>query len=145
MNSEINRAATMNPAQIPWLNPSRLAQIGYFQINTTHSNTVLQCQFCSMQLTTWTSADSELEMHLRNSPWCPILNNKAIDNIPIDPQALQDALLPPTPQTLPIEISTPVLTPIEYASIYHNYNHWTMRKNSFPIGIRIIGQTKIAS
>jgi len=91
---------------------------------------VLKCHFCGISITHWFPSDDETAIHKQLAPWCPLFNNAAIQNIPIDQQLLYKTLQPPPPQYNPIEVYFPHTAHTTRNDIYNNYTDWQQRKNS---------------
>ncbi|KAG4068121.1 hypothetical protein HA402_001546 [Bradysia odoriphaga] len=128
MESEANRVATFYPQTATYLDAALLARTGFYQTVTEDTTITLQCYFCTTQLTQWSQSDDEVTIHRQSAPWCPILNNAAATNIPIDEDKLKEVLQPPPKQKDPVAIYFVTMLPQARSYIYKQFLCDSMRK-----------------
>uniref|UniRef100_A0A182NKN4 RING-type domain-containing protein n=1 Tax=Anopheles dirus TaxID=7168 RepID=A0A182NKN4_9DIPT len=86
-NRESDRLQTFTGWPIPFISPSHLARWGFYY---TGQRDIVQCYFCRCKLGQWNKADEVKLEHLRLSLQCPLMNKRRTDNVPIDPNFLDE-------------------------------------------------------
>lgn len=69
-----------------------LAKTGFYFIGPYDQ---VKCYFCKVEVGRWESGDNEVSEHSRWSPNCPLLKRRETTNVPLEPSAELDQLLPP--------------------------------------------------
>lgn len=69
-----------------------LAKTGFYYIGLQDQ---VKCYFCKVVVGFWEKNDNELKEHKRWSPNCPLLRRRETTNVPLEPVAELDKLLPP--------------------------------------------------
>lgn len=69
-----------------------LAKTGFYFIGPRDQ---VKCYFCKVEVGHWEPEDNEVAEHIRWSPNCPLLKRRETTNIPCEPVAELDELLPP--------------------------------------------------
>lgn len=93
LNREEARLVTFDNENwnVPFLNKSKLAQIGFYYIGPRDT---VRCHFCRVEIGMWEPDDDCFTEHSRWSPSCPLLRRQQTDNVPIDAEDL-NLILPP--------------------------------------------------
>lgn len=97
---------------VPFLNKSRLAQIGFYYIGPPDT---VKCHFCRVEIGKWEPDDDCFTEHSRWSPSCPLLRRQQTDNVPIDAEDLNQILPPITYDTCGLSGGGVLIRPNAYA------------------------------
>lgn len=97
---------------VPFLNKSKLAQIGFYYIGPQDT---VKCHFCRVEIGKWEADDDCFTEHSRWSPSCPLLRRQQTDNVPIDAEALNQILPPITYDTCGLSGGGVLIRPNAYA------------------------------
>lgn len=97
---------------VPFLNTSQLAQIGFYYIGPQDT---VRCHFCRVEIGKWEPDDHCFTEHSRWSPSCPLLRRQQTDNVPIDAEALNQILPPITYDTCGVRGGGVLIRPNAYA------------------------------
>uniref|UniRef100_A0A182I2W5 Uncharacterized protein n=2 Tax=Anopheles arabiensis TaxID=7173 RepID=A0A182I2W5_ANOAR len=86
LNYEINRLRTYDLLwTVPYIYPEELARWGFFY---TGYRDCVRCYFCRIELGGWDEHDVVIEEHLKWSPHCRLMTKRPTNNVPIDPDFL---------------------------------------------------------
>ncbi|KAM7357814.1 death-associated inhibitor of apoptosis 1 isoform 1-T5 [Cochliomyia hominivorax] len=88
---EDERLKTFDCWPLDWLDKKQLAMSGMFYMGEDDKT---KCYFCEVEIGRWEREDQPVPEHLRWSPNCPLLRRRTTNNVPINCEAL-DRLLPP--------------------------------------------------
>lgn len=88
---EENRLATFNNWPLSFIQPEKLAQLGFYYIGQPD---MVKCYFCRVEIGMWEDGDDVLTDHLRWSASCPLIRRRDTTNIPLDAEEL-NRVLPP--------------------------------------------------
>lgn len=69
-----------------------LAKTGFYLVGPEDQ---VKCYFCKVEIGHWEQDDNEVAEHSRWSPNCPLLKRRETANVPLEPVAELDGLLPP--------------------------------------------------
>lgn len=89
-NSEVNRLHSFSRWNVPYISKELLARYGFYYIGP---GDLVGCHFCQVEIGMWEPTDNVLSEHIRWSPRCPLLRKRSPQNIPIDPDFLNEELL----------------------------------------------------
>ncbi|XP_058066267.1 death-associated inhibitor of apoptosis 1-like [Anopheles bellator] len=87
LNKEVCRVATFTGWPVSFISPSELARYGFYY---TGSEDTVKCSFCRIEISMWEEHDNVIEEHLRWSPRCPLLMKLRTENVPINPNFLDN-------------------------------------------------------
>ncbi len=91
-HKEENRLATFKNWTVPFINPGKLAMIGFFW--PEDSSDIVKCYFCGVKIGAWVNGDDVLTEHQRWSQECPLIRRRRTKNVPLDIAEI-DKILPP--------------------------------------------------
>ncbi|XP_052861636.1 death-associated inhibitor of apoptosis 1-like [Anopheles cruzii] len=88
LNREICRLGTFTSSwPVSFINPSELARYGFFYTGIADR---VKCYFCEVEVGMWEEQDNVITEHLRWSPRCPLLRKRTTNNVPINPNFLDN-------------------------------------------------------
>ncbi|XP_023296097.1 death-associated inhibitor of apoptosis 1 [Lucilia cuprina] len=90
---EDERLKTFNTWPVVWLDKKELAMSGMFYMGEGDKT---KCYFCEVEIGRWEPEDQPVPEHLRWSPNCPLLRRRTTNNVPINCEALERLLPPPS-------------------------------------------------
>nr|ASC55649.1 thread [Delia radicum] len=90
---EDERLKTFESWPLEWLDKKQLAMSGMFYMGDGDKT---KCYFCEVEIGRWEREDQPVPEHLRWSPNCPLLRRRTTNNVPINCEALERLLPPPS-------------------------------------------------
>lgn len=90
---EDERLKTFDSWPLDWLDKKQLAMSGMFYMGESDKT---KCYFCEVEIGRWEREDQPVPEHLRWSPNCPLLRRRTTNNVPINCEALERLLPPPS-------------------------------------------------
>lgn len=85
LNREEDRLQTFISWPVVNVSPAELARWGFFYAG---SGDVVRCYFCKIELGNWEETDVVSQEHLRWSRFCPLMRKLPTNNVPLDPNFL---------------------------------------------------------
>lgn len=85
------------------ITPKDLALVGFYY---TGINDLVKCNFCGIEVGEWKEGDKAYDEHMQIFSNCPLLNNLAPHNTPIDNNLLQLTLQPPDYANINVRIAS---------------------------------------
>lgn len=86
LNREKHRLHTFKRWPIDFISIEKLAKTGLCHL--WHGTDIVQCYFCGVKIGSWIRDDDEVAEHRRWSRDCPLLNNQATNNVPIESEEI---------------------------------------------------------
>lgn len=80
MNYEKFRVESFRHWPVPYVNVRELAKSGFYYIGF---DDIVECCFCGIRIRAWEAEDTPESEHQRWSPYCPFLENKFCNNVPL--------------------------------------------------------------
>lgn len=90
---EDERLKTFESWPLGWLDKKQLAMSGMFYLGDEDKT---KCYFCEVEIGRWEREDQPVPEHLRWSPNCPLLRRRTTNNVPLNCEALERLLPPPS-------------------------------------------------
>lgn len=90
---EDERLKTFDTWPVDWLDKRELAMSGMFYMGESDKT---KCYFCEVEIGCWEREDQPVPEHLRWSPNCPLLRRRTTNNVPMNCEALERLLPPPS-------------------------------------------------
>ncbi|XP_063233849.1 baculoviral IAP repeat-containing protein 7-B-like [Bacillus rossius redtenbacheri] len=80
MKREEERLKTFRRWHVPFMDPKKLAEAGFYY---TNREDMVRCAFCGIELGCWEEGDDVQADHQRWSPLCPFLRQLPVGNMPL--------------------------------------------------------------